>query len=661
MTDTHSPDTLRAALTASLNQAGKTRTACAREAGIDGSNLSKFLNGTGRYVPTPDTWAKIASVLPGTDIADLFPDAAPTPQATKGNAPSPYIELTHKEIEPDPANYRKTFDNLDDFAEELAQDGILAPLIVRQVEGGYRLIAGERRWRAVGIAIEKGLWPEERPLPCTLKVVSEKEARALSIIENLQRQDVPRLEEAQGLYALHTEHGLTHDEIATRLGVSKRYVQQSANLITKLGPQGKAALEAGNINFEQARKLWTLPETAQVRTLEALQDDCDTEEAISCALDAHPPLEDALFATDAWNGETFKSDGKTYAVSAEMFEAAQQSAIKETLEHLQAEWAEVRTGSAFFSEWSFERTKDKRTGFAYVRIEPASPDRPWSLVTVYQGFRAKETKLPGKPETAADASEKPLELTQRQLIDAANLKTIMFQKAITHAPHRVPLAIATCEILTNLIGARGYNQPPSLLSLQRTPHEATPLLDQPAFATLRTFLAPMMADGIIVHEDYTGDNLDVLEFDWQTKVDRAALFDHLREHADLEHIFALCIALTTGCWPMSQAGEDTAAVAIADATGATLKDTWRMTDAYLTRFTIAGLHRVADVCGYTDPSLQGDRPATKAELMQWILDHPDRAAAWLPPELHFGYAHDVQAEVNAWLKPTATSQPDGAP
>ena len=638
---------LRDALAQSLEQADLTRTACARHAGIDGSNLSKFLNGDDRRCPAPDTWAKILPHLPNSPLAALLSHMTPAPPSTPAEG---HIELAHADIEPDPANYRKTFDEeaLDQFAGELARDGLLAPLVVRRCDGRYRLIAGERRWRAIGIAIEKGWWPVAKAIPCTLRDVDEQEARALSIIENLQRQDVPRLEEAHGLYALHTEHGLSHDEIAKRLGVSKRYVQQSTNLITKLGPQGKAALEAGDINFEQARKLWTLPETAQARAIYGLQNNWDTEGSISDALNAHPPLEDALFATDAWDGETFKTDGKLYAVSAEAFEAAQQQAIADTIDQLTEKWSEVRTGSAYFNEWEFDRTKEKSKGFAYVRTEHPDNRHPYTRVRVYEGFCIKTKKVPGK-EPADEAGTKPVELTQRQLVDAANIKTIVLQKAIADAPHRVPLAIATNEIFCNLVSGRSYDTSPSLLSLERPPRETPTRTRLPVWSALEAYIKPLIADGLIAHADHDASDIKAFPFNWQTQVNRPAIFEHLLAHEELEKIFALCVAVTSGCWPESTAGDDPIAVSIAEATGASLQSTWRMTEAYLTPFTIAGLHRVADWCSHCGIDLTGERPTKKADLITWIMEHPDRKPDWLPPEMHFGYREDVQANVKAWL------------
>ncbi|MEQ9519104.1 MAG: ParB/RepB/Spo0J family partition protein [Parvibaculum sp.] len=647
----------RSALANSLEQAGITRTACARQAGLDSGTFSKFMTGkrTGLAV---ESWEKIIALLPGTPIAELLAHIEPTPTVPHSPIDADgYTVLAHADIEPDPGNYRKTFDEeaLDQFAEELARDGLLAPLVVRRVDGRYRLIAGERRWRAIGIAIEKGWWPVANAIPCTLRDVDEQEARALSIIENLQRQDVPRMEEAQGLYSLHIDHHLSHDKIAKRLGVSKRYVQQSTNLVTKLGAEGKAALEAGNINFDQARKIWTLPMTAQAAVTEALKRDWSLEDAMEDALCQHPPLKDALFDVETFTGETFKSEGETYAVSAEAFEEAQQQALADTISRLTEKWSEVRTGSAYFNEWEFDRTKEKRKGFAYVRTEHPTTQHPYTRVRVYEGFCIKANKAPGI-EPADETGTKPVELTQRQLVDAANIKTIVLQKAIADAPHRVPLAIATNEIFCNLVSGRSYETSPSLLSLERAPRETPARTSLPVWSALLAYIEPLIADGLIAHTDHDASDLDAFPFDWQTRVNRPAIFEHLLAHEELEKIFALCIAVTSGCWPESAPGDDPIAVSIADTTRATLEGSWRMTEAYLTPFTIAGLHRVADVCGHPAASLSGERPRTKKELIDWIMQHPARHSAWLPPELHFGYREDIQADVKAWLMPNIATE-----
>ncbi|MDF1626993.1 MAG: ParB/RepB/Spo0J family partition protein [Parvibaculaceae bacterium] len=665
---------LRAALTQSLEQANKTRTACAREAGIDGSNLSKFLKGNDRYRPHTDTWVKIASTLPGTRIAaifaDLFPDAF-TVQAEARLAPDGFIELAHDQIQPDPANYRKTIDRsaLTLFAEEIAKDGLLAPLVVRPAGDCYRIIAGERRWRAIGIAIENGWWNEKKPVPCTVRNVDEKEARALSIIENLQREDVPRMEEARGFHELKTLHGLSTETIAQRLGASKTYVQQQINLIAKLSDAGQAALSDGHINFEQARILWTLPKASQAVAVNALpqgwEDEWQFDDALTDALAHHPVMRYAHFDPKSYKGETFKLDGTTYAESAETFEAAQQEALKATLERLKNTWAEVRTGTAYFTEWNFDKTKRKAEGFAYVQIVPPTGDNGFTMVKVHEGYRQKETKAPGKQQDANGLTA--LELTQRQVTDVANLKTIMLQKNLSNSALRIPLAIATGEILCNLATDHKYQLTPCLISVEGPPRESPSKTTLPIWKDLLAYLTPLVQAGIITslyEDDDTDDDSDgessppTIDYDWQTRVDRAAVFTHLLEHPELEKIFTLCIAITTGCWPQSSPGDDPIAVAIANATGTSLAGAWRMTDAYLKPFTIAGLHRVADVCGYSEPILSGDRPAKKAELISWILEHPERHSTWLPPELHYGYRADITADVAAWLNGAPAGLPE---
>ena len=119
--------------------------------------------------------------------------------------------LPLSEIVPNKEQPRKTFDEgaLEELADSIKQHGVLQPLLVRPLpSGGYQLVAGERRWRASRIA---GL----KEVPVVVKELSDVETMEIAIIENLQREDLNPIEEAEGLQALIDRCGFTHEEVAT--------------------------------------------------------------------------------------------------------------------------------------------------------------------------------------------------------------------------------------------------------------------------------------------------------------------------------------------------------------------------------------------------------------------------------------------------------------
>ena len=124
--------------------------------------------------------------------------------------------LPLNEIMPNKEQPRKTFDEgaLQELADSITQHGVLQPLLVRPlVTGGYQLVAGERRWRASRMA---GL----KEVPVVVKELSDVETMEIAIIENLQREDLNPIEEAEGLQALIDRCGVTQEEVATSVGKS---------------------------------------------------------------------------------------------------------------------------------------------------------------------------------------------------------------------------------------------------------------------------------------------------------------------------------------------------------------------------------------------------------------------------------------------------------
>lgn len=145
--------------------------------------------------------------------------------------------------------------SLDELAESIREQGIMQPVLVRPADGGaFEIIAGERRWRA---AQRAGL----REVPALVKSVPDQAALALALIENIQREDLNPLEEAQGLARLIEEFGLTHDAAAKAVGRSRSAVSNLLRL-TALAKPVQEYLLAGALEMGHARALLALP-TAQ--------------------------------------------------------------------------------------------------------------------------------------------------------------------------------------------------------------------------------------------------------------------------------------------------------------------------------------------------------------------------------------------------------------
>ena len=178
------------------------------------------------------------------------------PMSREGGAMVPQM-IAVDQIRPSRLQVRTRFDAepLGELADSIRRHGVLQPLLVRRHLEGYELIAGERRWRAARLA---GL----SAVPAVVRIDTEShEQLVLGLIENLQRADLDPIEEARGLRRLTDEFGLTHEEVAERIGKHRVSVTQSLRLLTAC-PAVQSAVGAAAISAGHARALIALESAA---------------------------------------------------------------------------------------------------------------------------------------------------------------------------------------------------------------------------------------------------------------------------------------------------------------------------------------------------------------------------------------------------------------
>ncbi len=165
---------------------------------------------------------------------------------------SAILELDVNELDPNLAQPRKHFDEekLEELAQSIRTYGIVQPIIVQRSGDRYRIIAGERRYRAARLA---GL----TMVPVVIKEYSEMEFMEVSLVENLQREDLNPIEEAQAMRMLMDEHSLTQDELSGRLGKSRSAVANTLRLLS-LPEEVSAMVVSGELSSGHARCLITL-------------------------------------------------------------------------------------------------------------------------------------------------------------------------------------------------------------------------------------------------------------------------------------------------------------------------------------------------------------------------------------------------------------------
>lgn len=192
----------------------------------------------------------------GKGLDSLFADLPDTGDDAAGAATLPL-----REIEPDPEQPRKKFDEeaLSGLAASIQENGLLQPIAVRpkRIGTGYLIIAGERRWRAARLA---GL----TEVPVLIKDVTDEQAAALALIENLQREDLDPIEVAEGCRQLIEKYGLTQETAAKRLGKSRSAVTNSLRLLG-LPEDVRARVSDGTLSAGHAKVLLGLPEPGLIR------------------------------------------------------------------------------------------------------------------------------------------------------------------------------------------------------------------------------------------------------------------------------------------------------------------------------------------------------------------------------------------------------------
>jgi ParB family chromosome partitioning protein len=195
----------------------------------------------------------------GRGMAALLSNAAPPPPAAVAIPGRSLLQLPVEAIERNPGQPRKRFDEqkLEELAASIREHGVVEPILVRREGGKYRILAGERRWRA---AQRAGL----KEVPAVLREASERQAFEIALVENLQREDLNAIEEAEAYEVLIEEHGLTQDAIAQRVGKERSTVANALRLL-RLPPEVRDLVRDGGLDMGHARALLGLEGEEAIR------------------------------------------------------------------------------------------------------------------------------------------------------------------------------------------------------------------------------------------------------------------------------------------------------------------------------------------------------------------------------------------------------------
>jgi ParB family chromosome partitioning protein len=187
------------------------------------------------------------SLLPRVHPVAVAPTTAVVNEAEVGGRP---LDIPLDQIDPNPYQTRSriTEDTLAELAASIAANGVVQPILVRpQADGRFQLIAGERRWRASGVAGKK-------TIPAILRQVSDEQAMEITIVENLQRADLNPMEQARAFDRLSREFSMTQEQMSLRTGKDRATIGNFLRLL-KLPIDVQNRVETGELSFGHARAL----------------------------------------------------------------------------------------------------------------------------------------------------------------------------------------------------------------------------------------------------------------------------------------------------------------------------------------------------------------------------------------------------------------------
>jgi ParB family chromosome partitioning protein len=195
----------------------------------------------------------------GRGLSALLGEVEREQPVSPGATRAPGVQtLPVSQIEPHPGQPRRIFDEeaLNELAESIAARGLIQPIVVRPFGQGYQIVAGERRWRAAQRA-------RLHDVPVIIRELSDVETLELAIIENIQRQDLNVIEEAEAYQRLTNEFGHTQEVLGKLVNKSRSHVANLLRLLDLPSPV-RLALAAGTLNMGHARALITSPNAEEL-------------------------------------------------------------------------------------------------------------------------------------------------------------------------------------------------------------------------------------------------------------------------------------------------------------------------------------------------------------------------------------------------------------
>lgn len=573
------------------------------------------------------------------------------------------------QIDPSKLNPRKVFDPeaIESIAASIGVWGIEQNLVVRpspKDKKRFELVAGERRWRAVQLLIANRTWDPGDPLPCRLIECDDAGLIEASLSENLQREGLHPLDEAEG-YATLVEAGRSIAEIAAGVPFTKRHVELRLALANNLQIGVKNNFRADKITLAQARVLAAYaPPKRQPGVLKRIlagdhgyqTPDNLKEQLLRESVPLGFEIFDPTLYKGGWIEDPDDPDARRYA-DVEAFVKLQEAAIVEREAKLKETygWVEVHRAQ-WFDDWKFGHSadKDKKKAGAVILVRADHSVKIYNdLLKQANSREAARGSKRGGPKTAAPASDDP----RRSLPTKAGLhlakvqKTHALRAALLEAGPQKAERLACLALLgqtdeIRLSRASGRDRPGDRVA---TPQVDTVIKDK--------------THGFKGLGGRIGGAAGLLE---------ALLF---LDDKSIGELFTALVAQTLGSYPGDgELGDSDTIALLASDIGADVSQHWSLDDDYLAACKKRELLEIALSLGVTQPSAKKGWPRPISEvqklplaglrtlILAYVKDHPEAKMSFLPFPFHFGTPKTLLAKIAAAApKSEAKAKPKAKP
>ena len=575
--------------------------------------------------------------MPATATRKTKPKEATKPTAKETNTAEAEARGTEtvlrpfKDFYPSELNPRRRYDEaaLSELAASIDAKGVLQSLVARATPQGLEIAAGSRRYLAVAKLVEQGRVTSNFPMPVQVRELSDRELLDIATAENVARQDMHPLEEADA-FARLVEMGADAASVAAQYGYTLQTVQQRLRLAQGLSEAVRTAYWEGELTLGQVQQLSATSPALQDHLLERIQEakgnrwgESWTPEDIRGFLDDQLiPVSSALFDLGAYKGEITNDlfgDAEPCFCDTEQARTLQMKAYEALKTKLEQRWAWVDTVKPYqYPSYRYEtpeegETPDPTTCGAIITVD----EHTWEVKSFEGvkrvgertgvGERAVSESLSPNPSKKEERVKQPKDhFTGKHLEEAHRLKTLALQDKLVES-------YRTCLIL-NIMGMLGVKS--VAVSAERDDLSQKIAGESAGLAAVFAEHHELAAFSSYPKETYP---LQVSIYDPERELE---LYNHLKalDDAALSDLFSALTAYSYGTWPTRETGDSPLAVQVARDVGVDMLDAFELDAEFLGMYRKAQLPAIAKEVGipYSIEGMKTDAMRTV------ILDHASR-------------------------------------